>query len=279
MIEVHHLIAGATGSLRLVHDDADRHVLLRLIACRFGPTLLAYCVMDTHVHLTLEGDLEQLREALRLALRAYARTFNLRHGEARGPLLRGPVEVFTKRDPFELARLIRYVHRNPLDTHPPVVEDPIAFEWSSARAYVGLTLARVANVERARALLGGDLRRLHLERPPLANLVPVGLPRVSLANVAVAAAQAHGIPATDLASAQRSSALNVPRGTFVALGRLEAYRDPQLARALGRTPQRVWQLAAHADETAVRIARTLLVSPTLRRRLGSLMLRAEMLPA
>src|SRR5579883_3605787 len=131
-----HLTGGACRSERLVRDDDDRLSLLEHLRAELGP-LLAYCVMDTHVHLVAEGAAAAVQPRGDAALHAYARVFNRRHGR-RGTLLRGHVETFEKRDAVELARAIRYTHKNPLQTTPPLATRAVDFEWSSARAFAGL---------------------------------------------------------------------------------------------------------------------------------------------
>jgi hypothetical protein len=83
-----------------------------------------------------------------------------------------------------------------------------------------------------------------------------------------AAAQTYGVLAEDVASASRARALTRARAVFVALGRLEGYRDHQLAGIAGRTRQRIGQLGAHeVDMLGVQIARTLLRLDVFRARL------------
>ncbi|HZV01485.1 MAG TPA: hypothetical protein VFF73_32530 [Planctomycetota bacterium] len=124
MSTLSHLNAGARGADRLVRDDRDRFRLLQCVTRALGKRVLAYCIMDTHLHVVAEGRTDELVAALRLALRGYARTFNARHA-SEGPLLRRPVQPIPVPRGVELARAIHYVHKNPLDTHPL---------WSRARS-------------------------------------------------------------------------------------------------------------------------------------------------
>src|SRR5688572_19704852 len=52
------------GDSRLVHDDVDRVELVRRTSRAFGPRLLAYCVMDTHLHVVVEASEPDFRAAL-----------------------------------------------------------------------------------------------------------------------------------------------------------------------------------------------------------------------
>jgi hypothetical protein len=256
MLEVQHLNAGAARRLRLVLEARDGFDLLGRLVAAHGARLLAYCVMHTHLHLVVEGPLAEIVPLTNDALWGYTQSFNRRHGLS-GPLLRGPVTAIAKHDAFELMRTIDYVHDNPTTCDPPIVERAVHFEWSSARAFAGLSLAAFPNVARARALLGRE--RVRIWRPELADLDPVRVPSVQPHHILVAAAQTYGVDPSEMLSRSRAAAVMAARATFVRVGRLEAYDDGQLAPDLGRSRQRIWQIGALAvDERATRIARTLL---------------------
>ncbi|HZV01883.1 MAG TPA: hypothetical protein VFF73_34545 [Planctomycetota bacterium] len=257
-----HLTGGACRSERLVRDDVDRFSLLEHLRAELGP-LLAYCVMDTHVHFVAEGAAEKLQPLADAALHAYARAFNRRHGR-RGPLLRGRAAPLEKRDAVELARTIYYTHKNPLDTTPPLVKRPVDHEWSSARAFVGLARDRFADPARARRLMGDEVRRITIASPALADTRPVPAPRATPDTILAAAAAVLRVLPAECASARRSPALREARAVYVTLGRLESYTDRQLAPALGRSRQRTSELAEDPDFDAVRMARTLFIDPLLR---------------
>jgi hypothetical protein len=174
----------------------------------------------------------------------------------------------TARTPRELARQIAYVHENPVRLRSPIVSEDVHFEWSSARAYAGLSLARFTNVARALTLLGKERRRVVRRPVPLADLAPARFPDGPLDLVLAAAAQAYELPASALAGAGLDPEAVAARAVYVALGRLEGFSTEHLAAPLGRTARRVSQLAAGpVDLGGVRIARTLLRLPALRARL------------
>jgi hypothetical protein len=266
-MNVDHLNAGARGSTGLVLDDADRFALLGRLVESFGDALLGYCLMDTHLHVLAEGQPARTRAALTRGLRAYARSFNARHARE-GPLLRGPVEAIRAPGPAELARMLRYLHENPLRTRDPIVSREVDYVWSSARSFAGLSRAAFPNVDRMRALLGSRARPFTRSPVPLAGLEPARVPAEAPGAILAAAAQTFGVAPSAVAGKGLSPALVSARAVFVTLGRLESYRDSQLAPVLGRTRQRMWQLGAgEVDLDGVRIARTLLREPPLRSRL------------
>src|SRR2546421_7375626 len=160
---------GARGFSFLARDDRDRFVLVEKVRQTLGPRLFAWCLMGTHFHATVEGPVEAARRSLAIAFRAYARWFGRRHGEP-GALLRGPPTGNPKTSAFELFRTIQYVHANPLKTKKPLARNELDYPWSSAREFAGLSLAGIANVGRARELLGPHASGVVTQGPPLAGL-------------------------------------------------------------------------------------------------------------
>lgn len=268
MEPVSHLTAGARADLSLVRDDADRHDLIRRVSDAVEGSMLAYCVMDTHLHVVAEGPLDRVRCRLDAALKAYLRAFN-RRWEGAG-LLRGSVAAVAVPDADELARAVRYVHANPTRTQPPLAGRPIDYPWSSARAFAGLSLAGVVSVERAAALLGPPARRVAGVRPPLADIEPSSVPTASPRTLLAAAADVYGVPPWELPGGGRDRRLVSARALFVRLGRIEGYVLMQLAPFLDRGHQQLSNLARApaVPDTALRIARTLLRDAALRHRLA-----------
>lgn len=270
--DVHHLTAGARENLALVIDDADRYELLQRVADALGALVLAYCAMGSHLHVVAEGPADHTTRWLESALHGYTRAFNARHG-LDGRLLRGPVAAHPRvPEPFELVRLINYVHNNPCDHKHPLVERARHYPWSSRRAYIGLSLSGIANVARAFELVADPrlVRRLIGQPASLADLDPVPAPTASLDTLLQAAADVYGVPPWDVAGTSRAPRLAMARGLLVRLARLESYTLEQAGGAIGRTKSWMCKLAAtplDGEERALRIARTLIRDPETRRRL------------
>jgi len=263
--QISHLTAGARGLERLVQDDRDRWDLLGRARVALGTSLLAWCMMGTHMHVVAEGPPAAFAARLEAALLAYTRAHNRRHGRS-GRLLRGPVVATPVPGAFELGRAIRYVHENPVTAG--LVESAVHWPWSSARAFAGLARPRHARVARARALVDPRASRM-LGRPhPLATAGPLEVPLAHPGAIFLAAAQALEVdPATILGRA-RAPAPTAGRALFVRLGILEGYEHRQLAPTLDVTRQRVSQLASvEVEPIDLRRARTLLRDPDLREHL------------
>jgi hypothetical protein len=258
------------GDSRLVHDDVDRVELVRRTSRAFGPRLLAYCVMDTHLHVVVEASEPDFRSALDPLFLGYTRFLNARRGTP-GQIRRGDVNVLLKNESRLVAKAIEYDHKNPLRVKTPTISHEIVYEWSSAREYSGLARTTHVNAQRALALVGANARwglpgvmQLDgLDRSPVPTVVP-GL-------ILAAAAQTYGVLVEEVLSERRSEALVTARRVFMTLGRLEGYSDGMLAPTLERSRSRANSFASDAtDFEGVRAARTLLHLPELRARLRCL---------
>ena len=95
----HHAIAKGNAGAAIVADDHDRDVFIR----RVGETIkrhewscLAYCLLDTHVHLILGTPHPNLGAGMKSLLGPYAQNFNWRH-EREGHLFRA--RFYSRRNP------------------------------------------------------------------------------------------------------------------------------------------------------------------------------------
>jgi len=273
-IRVHNLTAGARGHLALVADDGDRHELIARLSESLGGALLAYCLMETHVHVVAEGYADHVGERFQAALTRYIRAFNRFRGVSSG-LLRGGIDDRLITDGFEVGRAIHYVHRNPVRVSVPLVEHAVEYRWSSQREFDGLSLAGIANVERALALLGpraGSWLR-GAARVDLADATPSLAPMATLGTLVAAAAQVHGVPWWSLAGKGHAPAVQAVRALLVRLGQLEGYSLSELASVTGRAKTTIFDWGAvECPARALRIARTLYRVPMLRRQLPDITL-------
>ena len=119
----------------IFRDDVDRDGYLSRLAGyrdRFGFGVLAFCLMDNHVHLALELGKVVLSRVMLALQSSYTQAFNRRHGRA-GHLFQGRYKAFlVEKDRYFLA-LLRYIHENPVEAG--IVERPERYAWSSDRYY------------------------------------------------------------------------------------------------------------------------------------------------
>lgn len=132
---VYHVIARGNERKAVFRDERDREMYLdRLANCRerFQFAILAYCLMNNHIHLAIQRGPLPLSRAM-LALHSfYAQRFNLRHRRV-GHLFQGRYKAFLVQDESYLFALLRYIHLNPVRAR--VVDRPEFYRWSSDRHY------------------------------------------------------------------------------------------------------------------------------------------------
>ncbi len=113
---IYHVTTRATSRLQLFVDDHDRERFLWLLndnAVRFGVRVLAYCLMDTHYHLLVEGTSAALGALMRRLNGRYAGHYNARH-DHRGHVFGERYAVYVVRDEQHLEATLAYIRDNPV---------------------------------------------------------------------------------------------------------------------------------------------------------------------
>ncbi len=132
---MYHVIARGNERRAIFRDDRDREEYLSRLARsreRFGIKLLAYCLMDNHLHLAVERGPVALSRVMHSLHGAYTQWFNVRHGRV-GHLFQGRYKaLLVEKDRYLLA-LVRYIHENPVKAR--LVARPQEYLWSSDRHY------------------------------------------------------------------------------------------------------------------------------------------------
>ena len=134
----HHITARGVDRCAVFLDDHDRRSFLSLVAeakSRFGCTVLAFCLMDNHIHLTIRDDQGTLSKTLHLLNGAYAKRFNLRHERTGHLFERRFWSPMLDSDSY-LTMCVRYVHMNPVEAG--MVRHPAEYRWSSYSSYLGV---------------------------------------------------------------------------------------------------------------------------------------------
>lgn len=135
--ETYHVIVRGAGRRLLFEDDEDRRFFLDklfLYASRDkgGAALLAWCLMENHVHLILRTKLEDLEALMRSLNTSFARFFNGRHGHV-GPVFQGRYKSIPIETDAQLLETVRYIHHNPQVAGACHHRD---HEWSSFTPYL-----------------------------------------------------------------------------------------------------------------------------------------------
>jgi putative transposase len=139
----HHVTQRGNNRQAVFLTDDDRRLYLKLLgeeARRHGVSILAYCLMDAHIHLIVVPErTDSLARGLGRAHFRYAQTFN-RHHRRSGHLWQNrffscPLEG----DHFWHA--LRYVERNPVRAR--LTRRAWTYPWSSATAHIGRRVTEI----------------------------------------------------------------------------------------------------------------------------------------
>lgn len=135
----HHITQRGNNREPVFFDDDDRRAYLRFLrnqSREHGPRIIAYCLMDNHVHIVaIPRREDSLARAVGRAHWLYARHINQQHARS-GHLWQN--RFFScALDGEHLAHAVRYTERNPVAAR--LVRLPWRYAWSSAAAHIGGT--------------------------------------------------------------------------------------------------------------------------------------------
>jgi REP element-mobilizing transposase RayT len=125
------------GGQSIFRDDADRTrfcLLLQYSAEKHKLKVHGFCLMSNHVHLLIQPIAANLASGLHALTFRYAQHFNKKYKQ-RGYLYQGRYKAVIVQTGVYLARLIRYIHLNPVRAN--IVKSPETYLWSSHQAYAG----------------------------------------------------------------------------------------------------------------------------------------------
>ncbi|WP_080797179.1 transposase [Arabiibacter massiliensis] len=148
----YHVVLRGNGKQLLFEDDLDRHAFIDAAAEQFAQrevVVIAWCLMDNHVHLLLRDDARQLSRAMQALATKYAQRFNRKGGHA-GHVFQERFASFPVESDSYLLEAVRYIHNNPAKAGVCPVDE---HWWSSYREYVGK--AELADTSIVLDMLGG----------------------------------------------------------------------------------------------------------------------------
>ena len=134
--DIYHVIARGTGRQIIFEDDDDRQRFLMYLSSAIreaGAELLAWCLMENHVHLLIHAPLPDLSAIMKRVCGAYALRFNAKTGRV-GHMFQDRFKSEAVSDDAYLMTVVRYIHENPAKAGVAAVD---AYLWSSYREYVG----------------------------------------------------------------------------------------------------------------------------------------------
>lgn len=151
---LYHVMARGNERRAIFRDEKDRERYLERLAHyreKFGFRLLAYCLMDNHVHLAIERGKGPLSRIMAGLQSSYTQYFNRRHRRV-GHLFQGRYKALLVEEDAYALGLVRYIHENPVKAG--VVGRPEQYLWSSDRFYRRGRGPEWVDVDRVLEMLG-----------------------------------------------------------------------------------------------------------------------------
>lgn len=134
---VYHVMVRGNGGQDIFFEKGDRshfYLLLQQGLERYGHRIHGFCCMPNHIHLVMQVQNIPLSQIMQNLSFRYTRWINTQQAR-RGHLFQGRYKAILVDADQYLLQLIRYIHLNPV--RAGLVNDPVAYAWSSHRAYVG----------------------------------------------------------------------------------------------------------------------------------------------
>ena len=143
----YHIMTRGNRKIKIFFDDEDRERFIETISRykkKYDLVVYAYTLMDNHIHLLIERGSAPLSKAMQGMLQSYTQWHNRRY-EKVGHLFQGRYKaILCDKDSYLLV-LIRYIHLNPV--RAGYVDVPEEYQWSSHRAYLGLSRSDIVDVD------------------------------------------------------------------------------------------------------------------------------------
>lgn len=140
---VYHVIIRGAGRHLLFEDDYDRRFFLSRLfryANDYSALLLAWCLMENHVHILFRLEIEDLMVLMRSLNTSFARFFNDRHGHV-GPVFQDRYKSIPVKTDAQLLETVRYIHCNPQSAGIGKYSE---YEWSSYMSYLSGSVQKEA---------------------------------------------------------------------------------------------------------------------------------------
>ena len=134
----YHVMNRGRGRENIFLSDNDFKYFLHCIeqaSFRFNIEVHSYCLMTNHYHLLIKTPDANLGRAMKHINGLYTQYFNRVHNTD-GALFRGRYKAVLVDADNYLLHVSRYIHRNPIETNIPLVEELAKYKWSSYPAFI-----------------------------------------------------------------------------------------------------------------------------------------------
>ena len=155
----YHVIARGDELKPLFRDNRDFKRYIRFLhryRNELGVEIIAYCLMNTHLHLEVKTPLANISKFMHSLHTAYTGYYNFRH-KSRGHLFQGRFKSpLVEKDSY-LLELSRYIHNQAV--RAGICSTPIEYQWSSYRFFVTSQVSQIVSPEIVLRLYGEDINK------------------------------------------------------------------------------------------------------------------------
>lgn len=148
---IYHIMIKGIDERNIFLQEGDRKMFMnQLLRTREKGSfaLLAYCLMDNHVHLLLE-EKEEIGTAMKKITVGYVLWHNHYHGRS-GHLLRNRYQSEPVEDDAYLVTVARYIHQNPVKAG--IVKGAKLYPWSSYCQYIEAYNGKTVHIDARRIM-------------------------------------------------------------------------------------------------------------------------------
>lgn len=164
----YHIMARGNNKEMIFRHSSEKQYFLRELQDRINEgdiSVLSYCIMDNHVHLLINADLDLMADALKRTNIKFAMRYNKKYDRV-GHVFQGRYKSEVINTEQYLLGVIRYIHNNPVKAG--IVFKAENYKWSSYRDYLnsGNSLVDSNEKEMIMNMLGGSIdqfQRFHLK--------------------------------------------------------------------------------------------------------------------
>jgi len=135
----YHIMMRGNNRENIFNWDGQKLFFIELLEIQKADGLLdivAYCLMDNHVHIIVNAELKNIATTLKVTNIKYAMKFNRELGRV-GHVFQDRYKSEGIDDERYLLQVIRYVHNNPVKAK--MVSQPADYKWSSFNEYINST--------------------------------------------------------------------------------------------------------------------------------------------
>lgn len=144
----YHVMMRGNNREKIFRNTTEKQYLIELLQIQADEeniSIIAYCLMDNHVHLLIRSDLQLMSEALKWINIKFAGRYNYKYKRT-GHVFQGRYKSEVINTEEHLMQVIRYIHNNPVKAK--MVSEASDYEWSSYKSYVDKKDKLISSSER-----------------------------------------------------------------------------------------------------------------------------------